>query len=83
MMNERKSLERGTFVPHIVCVLAGLGIAEGQTFPIMSETGSVWEILLGGEYRKVNKRSCRVQGWKDGPRFGPVVGLVLERRQSK
>ncbi|WP_413834999.1 hypothetical protein [Aeromonas rivipollensis] len=82
-MNERKSLERGTFVPHIVCVLAGLGIVEGQTFPIMSETGSVWEILLGGEYRKVNKRSCRVQGWKDGPRFGPVVGLVLERRQSK
>lgn len=74
MMTERKSLERGTFVPHIVCVVAGLGIAEGQTFPIMSETGSVWEILLGGEYRKVNKRSCRVQGWKDGPRFGPAHG---------
>lgn len=65
MMTERKSL---------VCVVAGLGVTEGRLFPIIAETGSVWEIVLGGEYRKVNKRSCRVQGWKDGPRFGPAHG---------
>lgn len=65
MMSERKKL---------VCVEAFLGVQEGALFPIISETGSIWEILLGGEYRKVNKRSCRVQGWKDGPRFGPAHG---------
>lgn len=63
MMTARKSL---------VCLVAGMGVAEGQLFPVLQETGSVWEIVLGGEYRKVNKRSCRVQGWKDGPRFGPT-----------
>jgi len=63
MMTARKSL---------VCVEAGLGVAEGGIFPVIAETGSIWEIVLGGEYRKVNKRSCRVQGWKDGPRFGPA-----------
>lgn len=60
MMTERKML---------VCVEAELGVAEGQEFPVLGENGSVWEILLGGEYRKVNKRSGRVQGWKSGPRF--------------
>ena len=65
MMNERKSL---------VCVGAGLGVTEGQRFPVLQETGSVWEIVLGGEYRKVNKRSCRVLGWKKGPVFAPVGG---------
>ncbi|ANB67638.1 hypothetical protein A6033_02510 [Aeromonas veronii] len=59
-MTERKTL---------VCVEAGLGVARGQDFPVLGENGSVWEILLGGEYRKVNKRSRRVQGWKSGPRF--------------
>lgn len=60
MMTERKTL---------VCVEAGLGVARGQEYPVLGENGSVWEILLGGEYRKVNKRSGRVQGWKTGPRF--------------
>lgn len=58
---------------YLVCREASLGVVEGQLFPVIAETGSIWEILLGGEYRKVNKRSCRVQGWKDGPRFGPVM----------
>ncbi len=53
----------------LVCVEDGLGITEGQVFPVLGENGSVWEILLGGEYRKVNKRSGRVLGWKTGPRF--------------
>ncbi len=60
MMTECKTL---------VCVEAGLGVAEGQRFPVLGENGCVWEILLGGEYRKVNKRSGRVQSWKTGPRF--------------
>ena len=63
MMTERKTL---------VCVEAGLWIAEGQRFPVLGENGCVWEILLGGEYRKVNKRSGRVQGWKTSPRFDLV-----------
>lgn len=63
MMTERKTL---------VCVEAWLGVAEGQRFPVLGENGSVWEILLGGEYRKVNKRSGRVQSWKTGPRFESV-----------
>lgn len=32
--------------------------------------GSIWEVCLGGEYQKVNKRSGRVLGRKRGPRFG-------------
>jgi len=64
-MSERKKL---------VCVKACLGVQEGALFAIISETGSTWEILLGGEYRKINKRSCRVQGSQDGPRFGPAHG---------
>ncbi|MCX9103455.1 MULTISPECIES: hypothetical protein [Aeromonas] len=39
---------------------------------MLGENGSAWEILLGGEYRKVNKRSGRVQGWRTGPRFDYV-----------
>lgn len=46
----------------LVCVEAAPGITEGQEFPVLGENGSAWEILLGGEYRKVNKRSGRVQG---------------------
>ncbi len=53
----------------LVCVEAGLGITEGQEFPVLGENGNVWEILLGSEYQKVSKRSGRVQGWKSGPRF--------------
>ena len=64
----------------LVCVEAGLGITEGQEFPVLGEDGSAWEILLGGEYRKVNKRSGRVQGWRTGPRFRSViVGEVTPR----
>ncbi len=63
MMTERKTL---------VCVEAGLGVTEGQGYPVLGENESVWEILLGSEYRKVNKRSGRVQGWKTGPRFAPI-----------
>lgn len=58
----------------LVCVEAALGITEGQEFPVLGENGSAWEILLGGEYRKVNKLSGRVQGWKKGPRFGLPEG---------
>ncbi len=39
MMTERKTL---------VCVEAGLGVAEGQEFPVLGENGSEWEIMLGG-----------------------------------
>ena len=53
----------------LVCVCAGLGIEAGQVFPVLGENGSVWEILLGGSYRKISKRSGRVQGWKNGPSF--------------
>lgn len=60
MMTERKTL---------VCVEAGLCVQAGELFPVLGENGSVWDICLGGEYRKVNKRSGRVQGWKSGPRF--------------
>ncbi len=61
----------------LVCVEAWLGVAEGQVFPVLGENGSVWEILLGSQYRKVNKRSGRVQGWKTGPRFGAVCRAVV------
>lgn len=60
MMTERTTL---------VCVEAGLCVKAGEQFPVLGENGSIWEICLGGEYRKVNKRSGRVQGWKTGPRF--------------
>ena len=63
MMTERKTL---------VCVEAGLGVAEGLVFPVLGENGSVWEILLGGEYRKISKRSGKVTGWKKGPVFAPI-----------
>ncbi len=53
----------------VVCVCAGLGIETGQVFPVLEENGRVWEILLGGSYRKISKRSGRVQGWKNGPKF--------------
>ncbi|MND65668.1 hypothetical protein D3C80_570470 [compost metagenome] len=68
-MTERKKMDAPASRQSLVCVEAGLGVAEGRLFPVITETGSVWEIVLGGEYRKVNKRSCRVQGWKSGPRF--------------
>ena len=75
MMTERKTL---------VCVEAGLGVTEGQEYPVLGENGSVWEILLGGEYRKVSKRSGRVQGWKTGPRFGfVIVGKVTPRATTR
>lgn len=64
MMNGQKKL---------VCLEAGLGITEGQEFPVRGENGGVWEILLGGSYRKISKRSVCVQGWKSGPRFDPVA----------
>ncbi len=72
----------------LVCVEAGLGITEGQEFPVLGENGSVWEILLGGAYRKVNKRSGRVQGWKTGPRFepesnNPIAGLCVKSSQRE
>lgn len=56
----------------LVCVEAGLGIAEGLVFSVLGENGSVWEILLGGEYRKISKRSGKVTGWKKGPVFAPI-----------
>ncbi len=65
----------------LVCVEAGLGITEGQEFPVLGENGSAWEILLGGEYRKVNKRSGRVQGWRTGPRFD-LVGRTTTLSKS-
>ena len=55
-----------------VCVEAGVCIQAGELFPVLGENGSVWEILLGGSYRKISKRSGRVQGWKSGPKFGYV-----------
>lgn len=57
---------------NLVCTVAGLGITEGQTFRVAVENGSWWEVCLGGEYRKINKRSGRVQGWRDGPVFGLI-----------
>lgn len=54
----------------LVYVEAGLGISEGQVFPVLGENGGMWEILLGGSYRKISKRSGCVQGWKNGPKFG-------------
>lgn len=56
----------------LVCVEAGVCVQVGELFPVLGENGSVWEILLGGSYRKISKRSGRVQGWKSGPKFGYV-----------
>ncbi|MFQ1816564.1 hypothetical protein ACK36E_20305, partial [Aeromonas veronii] len=53
----------------LVCTEPGLGIEPGTTFQVLSENGSEWEILLGNEYRRVNKRSGRVTGWKTPPKF--------------
>ncbi len=41
----------------LVCTEPGLGIELGTTFQVLSENGSEWEILLGNEYRRINKRS--------------------------
>ena len=48
----------------LICTEPGIGIELGTTFQVLSENGSEWEILLGNEYRRVNKRSGRVTGWK-------------------
>jgi len=53
----------------LVCVEPGVGIELGQMFKVLNENGSEWEILLGGEYRKINKRSGRVKGWRTPPKF--------------
>lgn len=67
----------------LICVEPGLGIVEGLVFPVLRENGSVWEILLGGEYRKVSKRSGRVRGWKTGRGFRPFVGLGGNQKFTK
>lgn len=54
----------------LVCVEAGVCVQAGELFPVLGENGCVWEILLGASYRKISKRSGRVQGWKNGPKFG-------------
>ncbi len=41
----------------LICTEPGIGIELGTTFQVLSENGSEWEILLGNEYRRVNKRS--------------------------
>lgn len=53
----------------LICVEPGVGIEQGRVFKVLAENGAEWEILLGGEYRKVNKRSGRVKGWKTPPKF--------------
>ena len=53
----------------LICTEPGIGIELGTTFQVLSENGSEWEILLGNEYRRVNKRSGRVTGWKTPPKF--------------
>lgn len=59
-----------TYPPAVlVCIVAGNLIEVGRTFPVIGENGKVWEILLGGEYRKINKQSGRVTGWKTPPKF--------------
>lgn len=57
----------------LVCVESGVGIELGQVFRVLSENGGEWEILLGGEYRKINKRSGRVKGWTPPPKFAAKV----------
>ncbi len=51
------------------CVEPGVGKELGRMFKVLAENGTEWEILLGGEYRMVNKRSVRVRGWKTPPKF--------------
>ncbi|EKP0261715.1 hypothetical protein JFQ93_003015 [Aeromonas sobria] len=53
----------------LICTEPGIGIERGATFQVLSENGSEWEILLGNEYRRINKRSGRVTGWKTPPNF--------------
>lgn len=53
----------------LICVESGVGIEQGRVFKVLTENGAEWEILLGGEYRKINKRSGRVKGWKTPPTF--------------
>jgi hypothetical protein len=36
---------------------------------VLAENGRTWEILLGDEYRRINKQSGRVSGWKTPPHF--------------
>ena len=52
--------------------VAGAAEALGQTFRVLAEDGRTWEILLGGEYRRINKQSGRVSGWKTPPKFAPM-----------
>ncbi|ELV7510556.1 hypothetical protein [Aeromonas veronii] len=53
----------------LVCISEGLGVQEGQKFPVLEENKLTWEILLGGGYMKVSKRTGMVRGWKSGPKF--------------
>lgn len=48
----------------------------GQPFHL-NDNLSIWGILLGGEDRKVSKRSDMVTGWKKGPVFAPIHDLML------
>lgn len=53
----------------LICIEGGLGVFVGDEFKVISENGKEWEILLGDVYRKINKISGRVRGWKVPPRF--------------
>ena len=72
----RRGNYAGDTVKRLVCIEGALGVESGSLFPVLAETGLTWEILLGGEYRKVGKKSCRVQGWKDGPEFMPFQSFI-------
>ncbi|PKQ80580.1 hypothetical protein CJP16_07275 [Aeromonas sobria] len=66
----------------LVCISAGLGVQEGQQFPVLAENKITWEILLGGSYRKVSKKSGRVRGWRNGPQFKSTAEEVVEPEAS-
>lgn len=66
----------------LVCISAGCGVQEGQQFPVLAENKLTWEILLGGSYRKVSKKSGRVRGWRSGPQFKSTVEEVVETEAS-
>lgn len=53
----------------LICIENGFGVFLGEEFQIIFENGKEWEIFLGGAYRRINKRSGRVTGWKIPPRF--------------
>ncbi|WP_447831008.1 hypothetical protein [Aeromonas salmonicida] len=53
----------------LICTGPGIGIDRGATFRVLSENASKWEILLGNEYRRINKPSGRVTGWITPPKF--------------